>query len=251
MSTPSTSASPAAPAKSPARSISAWRNSRQCWAARVTDLATTLAEGGKEVVSALDKRISEVAGTINPRGSRSRRHDRRQDRRDRQDAWARAPLEVANTLDSRIGRFEELLVGRAETVTTQIETRTKAAADALNARMEQLSQAIKINSGEAERSLGQLALSTTEAIRASASEAERTLIGVSDEVARSFIGKAEEIATAVSRRTNEMTTMLSDKSGGVLAALTEKGEQFARDITRATDRPSRRSRRRASPSPAR
>ena len=29
---------------------------------------------------------------------------------------------VANNLDSRIGRFEELLVGRAETVTTQIET---------------------------------------------------------------------------------------------------------------------------------
>ena len=46
-------------------------------------------------------------------------------------------LEVANNLDSRIDRFEELLVNRAETVTTQIETRTRAAADALNARMEQ------------------------------------------------------------------------------------------------------------------
>ena len=47
-------------------------------------------------------------------------------------------MEVANTLDTRIGRFEQLLVGRAEHVTEQIEVRTKAAADALNARMEQL-----------------------------------------------------------------------------------------------------------------
>ena len=67
---------------------------------------------------------------------------------------ARRAQEVADHLDSRIGRFEELLVGRAETVTTQIETRTKAAADALNARMEELSEIIKVNTAEAERSLG-------------------------------------------------------------------------------------------------
>ncbi|HET7912506.1 MAG TPA: negative regulator of septation ring formation, partial [Pseudolabrys sp.] len=144
-------------------------------------------------------------------------------------------LEVADNLDSRIGRFEELLVGRAETVTTQIETRSKAAADALNARLEQLSEVIKVNSAEAERSLGQLALTTTEAIRASAGDAERALVGVSEEVARNFVGKAEEIAIAVSRRTNEMTTVLSDKSGGVLTAIVEKSEKFTRDITTATD----------------
>jgi hypothetical protein len=32
-----------------------------------------------------------------------------------------------------------------------------------------------------------------------------------------------------------MTTVLSDKSGGVLAAITEKGEQFTRNVTSATD----------------
>ena len=120
-------------------------------------------------------------------------------------------------------------------VTSQIETRSKAAADALNARLEQLSQAIKVNSAEAERSLGQLALSTTEAIRASAGDAERTLVGVSEEVARNFVGKAEEIATAVSRRANEMTTVLSEKSGGVLFAITEKADHFTREVTNATD----------------
>src|SRR4029079_18729589 len=40
--------------------------------------------------------------------------------------------EVASHLDTRIGRFEELLVGRAEDVTAKIETRTKTAADALS-----------------------------------------------------------------------------------------------------------------------
>ena len=53
---------------------------------------------------------------------------------------ASARMEVANNLDTRIGRFEELLVGRAETVTKEIETRSKAAADMLGARAEQLSE---------------------------------------------------------------------------------------------------------------
>ena len=201
---------------------------------RVSELAKTLTEGGKDVVSALDRRISEVSGTITSRGGEVADVIGSKIGEIDQTLGARA-LEVANNLDSRIGRFEELLIGRAETVTSQIETRSKAAADSLNARLEQLSQAIKVNSAEAERSLGQLALTTTEAIRASAGEAERTLVGVSEEVSRSFVGKADEIAISVSRRTNEMTAILSEKSGGVLAALTEKGEQFARDVTGATD----------------
>ena len=98
------------------------------------DIAKTLAEGGKEVVAALDKRISDVTAR--------HQYARRQARRDasaprsttstRRSAPAR--IEVADNLDSRIGRFEELLVGRAEAVTKEIETRSKAAADLLSAR---------------------------------------------------------------------------------------------------------------------
>jgi hypothetical protein len=201
---------------------------------RVSGLAQTLTDGGKQVVGALDQRISEVAGTITARGTEVADAISAKVGQIDQTLGARA-LEVANTLDSRIGRFEELLIGRAETVTNQIESRTKAAADALNSRMEQLSQTIKINSAEAERSLGQLALSTTDAIRTSASEAERTLLGMSDEVARNVVGKADEIAHVVSQRTNEMAAILSDKSGSVLFAITEKGQQFASDVTKATD----------------
>ena len=105
---------------------------------RVMDIAKTLAEGGKEVVTALDKRISDVTGVMNTRGSQARRDDRRQDRRNRQGARLPRRARSPTRLDNRIGRFEQLLVGRAEHVTEQIEVRTKAAADALNARMEQL-----------------------------------------------------------------------------------------------------------------
>ena len=118
--------------------------------ARVTDLAKTLTEGGKDVVSALDQRIGEVAGTVRLR-RRSSGSPRRKIGEIDQTLGTRA-LEVANNLDSRIGRFEDLLIGRA-TVTSQIETRSKAAADALDAQFEQLSEVIKVNSAEAERSL--------------------------------------------------------------------------------------------------
>ena len=58
---------------------------------------------------------------------------------------------------------------------------------------------------------------------------------MSAEVARNFTGKANEIADKVSQRTNEMAALLSDKSGSVLAAITEKGQQFASDVSKATD----------------
>ena len=56
----------------------------------VMDIAKTLAEGGKEVVGALDKRIGDVTGVINARGAEARRKHRRQDRRHRQGARRQA-----------------------------------------------------------------------------------------------------------------------------------------------------------------
>ena len=200
----------------------------------VANITATLASSTQEVVETLDSRIGAVADTINQRGNvvadtisvKIGEIDR---------TLGTRALEVADNLDSRISRFEELLIGRAETVTTQIESRSKAAADALNARMEQLTESITINASEAERSLGQLALSTTDAIRTSASEVEHTLLGVSAEVARSFVGKADEIASTLTQRANEMTALLSDQGGGVIAAISEKGQDFAGQVTMATE----------------
>ena len=122
--------------------------------ARVMEIAKSLADGGKEVVGALEKRID-----------RRERHDRYARHQARRDAACGAPtrststlgaraLEIANTLDGRITRFQELLVGRVETVASQIEVRGQSVGNAIVSRMEQLSQAIRGNAGEAERSLG-------------------------------------------------------------------------------------------------
>ena len=80
---------------------------------RVMDIAKTLAEGGKEVVAALDKRIADVTGVINARGAKlAESIGAKIDDIDK--ALGARAIEVANNLDTRIGRFEELLVGRAE-----------------------------------------------------------------------------------------------------------------------------------------
>ena len=104
--------------------------------ARVVDIAKTLADGGKEVVGALDKRISDVTAVINVRGAKladalGAKID------DIDQAFGKRALELATNIDSRISRFEELLIGRAETVTKDIEVRSKAAADTIAARVEQ------------------------------------------------------------------------------------------------------------------
>ena len=180
------------------RSTAAPRRSTRRSARRVMDIAKTLAEGGKEVVAALDKRISDVTAVINVRGAKladalGAKID------DIDKALGTRAMEVADNLDTRIGRFEELLIGRAEEVTKEIETRSKAAADVstrawssspprsrptparpsrrspqltassietIGSRIEQMSQAIKTNTGEAERAIGTLATTTTTVINA-------------------------------------------------------------------------------------
>ena len=113
--------------------------------ARVMEIAKSLADGGKEVVGALEKRIDEVSGTIDTRGTKlAETLQREADEIDK--ALGARALEIANTLDSRITRFQELLVGRVETVASQIEVRGQAVGNAIVSRMEQLSQSIKTNS---------------------------------------------------------------------------------------------------------
>ena len=102
--------------------------------------------------------------------------------------------------------------------------------------MEQLSQSIKVNSTEAERSLGQLAhLDQRRDPRQRRARSSARLLGVSAEVARSFVGKADEIASVAHAAHQRDDALLSDQSGGVLAAITEKGQQFAGEVTIATD----------------
>ncbi len=95
------------------------------------DIARTLADGGKEVVGALDKRIDDITNTISHARTASRRNDRRQvgdiDR-----TLGNRALEVAGTLDDRIGKFE-LLIRRAEKLSERSRNAHRAATSALDA----------------------------------------------------------------------------------------------------------------------
>ncbi len=66
------------------------------------------------MVGALDKRISDVTGTINTRGAEVADAISAKIAEMDKTLGERA-MEVADTLDGRISRFEELLVGRADT----------------------------------------------------------------------------------------------------------------------------------------
>jgi hypothetical protein len=229
----------------------------------VMEIAKSVADGGKEIVGALDKRIVDATETMSARGQQlTDTLDARINDVDK--ALGARATQVADTIETRIGRFEELLLGRAETVTREIETRSKTAADLLNSRMELLSQSVKTNTteavqalqgvthavtsaanassasmraaaGEVERSLTSVSTGVTTVLKQNAGEVERTLLGVGSEVARNLVARADEIAAAVGRRSGELTKVLDDKSGTLLAGISAKAEEIAGHIGRVTD----------------
>ena len=114
-------------------------------------------------------------------------------------------LRVANTLDSRIGHLEHLLVGRAEAVTQQIEARSRAAADLLNARLEELSESIKTNSGNAEQALGQLATGPS---KRSARVRRRALAAATEALNRS----AAEATVSLNRSAGALSNTIANSA---------------------------------------
>jgi hypothetical protein len=203
-------------------------------AARVMDIANTLTEGGKDVVTALDKRIADATTALETQNTKlSETIGQRIEQIDHT-LGARAN-EMAENLDGRIGRLEQLLIGRAETVARQIETHSKAAADMLGVRSEQITHSIKSNSAEAERVLTALSAGINNSLKQSASEVQRMLVGVTNEVTRNMVGKADEITTAVGQRATEMTRLLDDKSTGLVAVLSNKGKEISSEVGRVTD----------------
>ena len=58
---------------------------------------------------------------------------------------------------------------------------------------------------------------------------------MSTEVSRNLVGKANEIHSAMTQRVDDMTRVLDQNANGLIVALTGKGEQFAGEVSRATD----------------
>jgi hypothetical protein len=198
--------------------------------ARLVDITKTLADGGNQVVNSLDKRIGDVTTIIDTRAAKLA--DAVGERIAKIDSsLGQGALEVANTLDTRIGHLEQLLIGRAEAVVHQMETRSRAAADLMNSRLEALSESIKTNSTSAERALTQLAANTTESLGKSAaastaaaeslnrSAAEATLsLNRSAGALSATIGKA---AAAANDTLGKTVAVANDTLGKSIAAATD------------------------------
>ncbi len=219
--------------------------------ARVVDIAKTLAEGGSEITGSLDRRIAEVTTAIDTRAARLA--DTVSERIANVDAsLGKGALEVAHTLDGRIGRFEQLSESfqsttlGAERALTQLAANTSealgktaaastAATEALNRSAAEVTVSLNRSAGALSNTITKSAATASDAIGKTTSEAERKLVGMSTEVSRNIVGKANEINSAMSQRVEDMTRVLDEKSNGLLVALTSKGEQFAGEVSRATD----------------
>ena len=86
-------------------------------------------------------------------------------------------LEMTQGLDTRVARFEEMVVGRLENVANSIETKSVAAADVLAAKIEQTTLGLRNEAAEVEKSFTQLAekVSITLVDRAQVTTAHETL----------------------------------------------------------------------------
>ena len=148
-------------------------------------------------------------------------------------------MEVANTLDTRIGRFEQLLVGRAETVTEQIELRTRAAADALNARMEQLASSIQTNSAEAERQIAQVTGNAERVLGQASGSAERVMTQASTIAERSFAAAAEaaeRVMTQASTNAESSFAAAAETAGRAFANASGNAERSLATVTGNAER---------------
>ena len=149
--------------------------------ARVLDIAKTLAEGGKEVITAMDKRIGDQAAAINERSSR-----------------------LAETI-------EELLTGRSEQAALQIETRARAAADAIVA------------------TTGALRTSTDELIH-NASDIEQKLLAVSTEITRTLAADSNPLLTALTTKAHEFSGEIDRTTQDAVKSIEAKGFDFTRTM---------------------
>ncbi|HWP26126.1 MAG TPA: hypothetical protein VNL39_07260 [Xanthobacteraceae bacterium] len=206
----------------------------EAFAARVADIAAALSEGGRQVVTALDRRVADATTALDAQSTRLAETIGRRIEQIDQTLGTRA-AEVADNLDARIGRLEQLLIGRAESVAGQIETHSKAAADMLGVRSEQIAHAIKSNSAEAERVLTALSAGVNNTLRQSAADVQRLLVGVSNDVARNLVGKADEISSAISQRAAEMTRLLDERSDGLVTALGNKSRELTAEVSRVSE----------------
>jgi DNA anti-recombination protein RmuC len=171
---------------------------------RTLEFARTITDGSKLAKEAVDNSLAgmgdyfsskaqEIAGTLSERTDAIN-----------QVLGSRA-LEMTQGLDTRVARFEEMVVNRLENVANSVETKSIAAADVLAAKIEE----------------------TTAGLRSEAAEVERSFTQLADRVSTTLVDRAREVTAAhetlqsnvsgVLERLNDANTQLK----GVLASVVD------------------------------
>jgi len=123
---------------------------------RTLEFARTVTDGSKSAKEAVDKSLAgmgeyfsskaqEIASTISARTDAINQ------------VLGNRALEMTTGLDTRVARFEEMVVNRLENVANSVETKSIAAADVLAAKIEQTTLGLRNEAADVERSFTQLA----------------------------------------------------------------------------------------------
>src|SRR5579885_404636 len=123
---------------------------------RTLEFARTITDGSKAAKEAVDKSLAgmgeyfsskaqEIASTISERTDAINQ------------VLGNRALEMTTGLDTRVARFEEMVVNRLENVANSVESKSIAAADVLAAKIEQTTLGLRNEAAEVERSFTQLA----------------------------------------------------------------------------------------------
>src|ERR1700730_1086554 len=154
-------------------------------AARTLEYARTIAEGSKGAQESVDKTVAgmgeyftakaqEIAHTISERTDAIN-----------QVLGSRA-LEMTQGLDTRVARFEEMVVGRLEGITNSIEEKSIAAADNLSRKIE----------------------GTTRQLRDEAASVKKSFTQLADQVSETLVARAREVTGAHERLQGDVTGVL-------------------------------------------
>jgi hypothetical protein len=191
---------------------------------RTLEFARTIADGSKSAKEAVDKSLAgmgeyfsakaqEIAGTISERTDAIN-----------QVLGTRA-LEMTQGLDTRVARFEEMVVNRLENVANSVESKSVAAADILAAKIEQTTLGLRNEAAEVEKSFTQLA----EKVSLTLVDRAREVTSAHETLQSNVTGVLDRLNEA----NGQMKTVLAavvDNLGPIEGAVAEKVTSFQKTL---------------------
>ncbi len=158
-------------------------------------------------------------------------------------ALAARATEISRNLESQIGRFEELLIGRVGKAVSEVEARTQAAAEFATSTIDRIAHEVGSRTGSAVERAAILVGRATEAIEsrthAAADFAASRLSSATEEMETRAVSTTEEMTLKVrnatqemGRNTTEAFSELLERSGNVSREL-ETHAQAAADLMQA------------------